>query len=79
MLDNDVSPNKSNSPVSIGCCGIAGGTACPMVGPISIPNKSSNVLSPAGCVVVMDTDTSLDVISSSEDCSACCYGEQYDQ
>ena len=76
MVDGDVSPNKSNSPVSIGCCGIGGGTACPMVGvgPISIPNKSSNVLSPVGCVVVMDTDTSLAVISSSEGCSACCYG-----
>ena len=73
----DMSPSKSNSPVSIGGCGccIAGGSGRPTagVGPRSIPNKSSNVLSPAGCTVAMDTGTSLDVISSNEGCSGCCH------
>ena len=72
------SPSKSSKPVSIGGCCIGGGRVCPMVGiaPVSIPNKSSSVLSTAGCVVVMGTGTSSDITSSSEGCSTCCYGNQ---
>ena len=75
------SPSKSSKPVSIGGCCIGGGKVCPTEGiaPVSIPNKSSSVLSPAGCVVAMGTATSFDITSSSEGCSVCYYGEQYDQ
>lgn len=79
----DVSPNKSNKPVPIGGCGccIVDGSGCPTagIGAMSIPNKSSNVLSSVGCVVAMATGTSLDMTSSNEGCSSCCYGNHYNQ
>ena len=40
---------------------------------MSIPNKSIKPASAVGCVVVMDTGTSLDMMSSNEGSSTCCH------
>jgi len=70
--DGAGSLSRSKRPPPTGCCGgwlIDGGG-----GPMSIPNKSIKPPSGVGCMGATDTGMSLDMMSSNEGSSTCCYG-----